>query len=320
MNVFFVRTRLQCIVAVKIQNEFLADQRYIAVFLYQKSRKEDDVAVYNTYEMLRAGAAKSHDIVGSDGILRNVLKLAAILLGVALRGGSALLAVIDSLPIALCLKLMRRPILQTFDDGSANINLNSRYFSNEPLPGSGWKRRALRLLFPQGPTRWMRDRSVRHYTIFPGKENILPADKVVAMDLDWASLLDDADLARLSGDIATVVLGTPHSECPDPEATRSLARRLAETADLYIRHPREGNWLADPVACSLKSPAEAVLLYLASKRPIRVFHFYSTTGYLINGRPGLEVINLMDPVTQQIFPEFADSSNGPWTLAKRDEA
>jgi hypothetical protein len=147
----------------------------------------------------------------------------------------------------------------TFDDGGVNINPNSRYFSVEPLPGTGWKRRALRLLFPKGPAKWMRDQSTRHYTIFPGKENILPADKVVGLDLNWATLLEGADMARLSGEIATVVLGTPHEDYPDPEASRSVARRLASAADLYIRHPREGLWLADPVACNLNSPAEAVL-------------------------------------------------------------
>ncbi len=320
MNVYFVRTRLECVIAMQIQNNFLADHKYIAVFLYQNSRNEDDAAVYETYEMLRAGAAKSHDIVEGDGIFQNVLMLFAILLSVALRGGNALLAVINSVPIALCLKLMRRPTLQTFDDGGVNINPNSRYFSIEPLPGSGWKRRALRLLFPQGPAKWMRDKSTRHYTIFPGKENILTADKVVGLDLDWASLLDGADLARLSGEIATVVLGTPHDDYPDPEASRLVARRLAGAADLYIRHPREGNWLADPVACNLNSPAEAVLLYLASRQPIRVLHFNSTTGYVLNGRPGLEAINVVDPNTRQIAPEFANGLKGPWTLAKRDEA
>jgi hypothetical protein len=307
MNVYFVRTRLECVIATQIQKNFLADQKYVAVFLYQYSRNEDDAAVYETYEMLRAGAEKSHDIVQADGILRNLLVLFSILLGVAVRSGSALLAVINSLPIALCLKLMRRPTLMTFDDGGVNINPNSRYFSVEPLPGTGWKRRALRLLFPKGPAKWMRDQSTRHYTIFPGKENILPADKVVGLDLNWATLLEGADMARLSGEIATVVLGTPHEDYPDPEASRSVARRLASAADLYIRHPREGLWLADPVACNLNSPAEAVLLYLASRQPIRVLHFNSTTGYVLNGRPGLEAINVVDPITRQIAPEFADS-------------
>lgn len=304
MNAYLVRTRLHCLIAMELQRTLFARQEYIAIFLYQKSREEDDPTVYATYELLRAGATESYDIVGQDGIVSNVAALTRALRKVSRAGGHAHLAVINSLPIALTLRLIGGPKLQTFDDGGINVNPASAYFSTEPLPGRGLRRWGSRLLFPQGHTKWMRDHSTRHYTILPGNENIVPADRVVPITLDWAKLLHEDDLPLLSGDIRTVVLGTPHEDFPDPDASRELARGLAEESDLYLRHPREGGWLENPIARNLRSPAEAVLLYLASRRPLRVYHFNSTTGYVLAKHPRMDVINLVDPESRTLQAEL----------------
>ena len=304
MNVYLVRTRLHCLISMEIQRQLNRNRPYIAIFLYQKSRDEDDSAVYETYESLRSGAVKSYDIVGQDGIFSNTLVLVKVLRRIKRHHGHAFLAVVDSLPVAIALRLTRGPGLQTFDDGSININPTSRYFSAEALPGRGWRRWIARLLFPQGHAKWMRARSTHHFTVFPGRENIVPASKVEPLEIDWEKLLHRDDLGPLKGDIATVVLGTPHEDYPDPDASRAAARRLAGEADLYIRHPREGNWLVSPATCSLKSPAEAALRYLALRQPVRVFHFDSTTGYVLRDHPGLEMINVVEPDTRQIVPEI----------------
>ena len=301
MNVFFIRTRLQCLVASRIVETLVPDQPYHAVFLYQKSRNEDSPAVYAHYERFRGAALGSTDIVSADGLLRNVARIVPVLARSKRSGGCCYLAVVDSVPVAVALRLVRRLPVETFDDGFFNIHPGSRLFGMGPLRGRGLKRRLARALFPQGSTEWMRTRSRRHHTIFPGYRNIVPEGRVTDLHLDWSKLLDPSDRARVKPGVRRVVLGTAHQDFPDPPASRRRAEKLMECSDLYIRHPRETHWSQHSSIMDFQSPAEAVLEELAKQSPLIVYHFNSTAAVSLCSHDEISFVNLVNADTRELL-------------------
>lgn len=300
MNVFFVRTRLQCLIAQNIVKNIFPNERYSVVFLYHYNRNEDSPLVYKVYESLRKDASCSLDIVSADGLLRNVMMMAPLVFWAVITGGRCVLAVVDSAPIALALRFFRKLKVETFDDGAFNILSNSRLYGFGPMKGGGLKKRISRLLFPKGSTEWMRGRSTKHYTIFSGQPNIVPQDKLHELKWDWSVLLSTQDKLRLVPGTHVVILGTPHEDFPNPEASRQVARLLIAEADLYIRHPREGTWLENEKVMDFDSPAEALLIELTKYNALTVFHFNSTVGYTLKKICRINFKNLVDPGTRQL--------------------
>lgn len=301
MNLFFIRTKLQCLIAQHICEKIVPEESYATVFLYQNHRKEDAPEVYKVYERLRSGAALSRDVISAKGLFNNVTTILPMMLQTKKTGGRCFLSVVDSVPIALASKIVHPIRLETFDDGAFNIQPGSRLYGSGPMVGRSFKKMLARLIFPYGSTEWMRQTSCNHYTIFPGKENILPRNKVVELNWDWECLINPIDLNSLPSKTKVVILGTPHDEYPDPEASRETARRLLQNADLYIRHPREGDWIKDSKARFFSSPAEAILIKLASLNPLTVYHFNSTTGHTLDGMRNIDLINLVDPYTRTLL-------------------
>ena len=276
-------------------------QPYYAVFLYQKSRDEDSPAVYRHYDRFRSAACGSSDIVGSNGLARNILGIIPILWQSQHRRGCCYLSVVDSVPVATALRLTPRLPLETFDDGFFNIHPGSRLYGMGSMSGSGVKRRLARVLFPIGSVEWMRARSRKHHTIFPGRPNIVPAERLTTVELDWSQLLEPADREKVATKVSVIVLGTAHQDFPNPESSRQRAAKLMKQADLYVRHPREEKWSAHCKMRDFDSPAEAVLQELSKSSRLIVHHFNSTTAITMDNRADLRFVNHVDPETRELL-------------------
>ena len=303
MKVFFIRTRLQCLIAARLVETIGQEQPYHAIFLYEKSRTEDSPAVYRHYDQFRRNAIGSTDIVSAEGLLHNVMRILPLLFRSQRLGGCCYLSVVDSVPVAMALRMVPWLPLETFDDGFFNIQPGSRLYGMGPLPGDGIKRQLARAFFPKGSTEWMRTRSRRHHTIFQGRQNILPDNRVTGIDLDWSKLLESTDRAKIVSGVRSVILGTAHQDFPDPEASRTRAERLLENADLYIRHPRETRWGEHPKICDFDSPAEAVLQEFAKHSSLTVHHFNSTVAATLGGHGAIRFVNMVDPETRKLTIE-----------------
>ena len=303
MNIFFIRTRLQCLIASQLVATVAKNQPYHAVFLYQNSRDEESPAVYRHYERFRRAAYGSSDIVGSDGLTKNIVCILPNLWRSQRTGGCCYLSVVDSVPVAAALRLTPGLPLETFDDGFFNIHPGSRLYGMGPMSGFGVKRRLARILFPNGSVEWMRARSRSHHTIFPGRPNILPDQCIRSLELDWSQLLEPADRTKIVAGYNSIVLGTAHQDFPDPEASRQRAAMLLNDADLYVRHPRETNWSEHAKICDFDSPAEAVLHELAKHSKLIVHHFNSTTAVTMEGHANLRFVNQVDPETRELLCE-----------------
>ena len=303
MIVFLIRTRLQCLIAARLVETIGQGQPYHAIFLYDKSRTEDAPAVYRHYQKFRRNAIGSTDIVSAEGLLHNIIRIFPLMFRSQLLGGCCYLSVVDSVPVAMALRMVPWLPLETFDDGFFNIQPGSRLYGMGPLPGGGLKRRLARAFFPNGSAEWMRTRSRRHHTIFPGRQNILPEDRVTNIDLDWSQLLEATDSNKIVPAVRSVILGTAHQDFPDPEASRKRADRLLENADLYIRHPRETRWNEHPKIQDFDSPAEAVLQELAKHSPLTVHHFNSTVAVTLSGHGAIDFINMVNDETRELAIE-----------------
>lgn len=304
MNTYFIRTRLQCLIAMEIQREQGQNNNYVAVFLYQKKRNEDSPMTYALYRQFEEGSSKVFHIVTGDGLFKSFTKALLVVGHTTLKGGTCFVASINSLPIALALRLCPLARLETFDDGAANILPTSNYFKERSNRHIGLRGTLIYAVFPRGWTFWMRQFTRRHYTIFPSWENIVDRKKLRILLFDWENLLILEDIERLGESVATVILGTCFVDFPSCEYLKNVAQELASTSDLYIVHPREPPVIEGENVKAFRSPAEALLVHLAKKRRIRVIHFNSSTAYALEGATNIEFVNLIDPMTFELAKEF----------------
>lgn len=297
MNVFIVRTRLQSLIVEKIISTEKVNS-YILVICYFENKEEDAPEVYVTYENIKKKAIFIIDIFANDNLLKNVTKYLLINLIACLTKGKVFLAGVDSFAFALAAKVFPFSEINTFDDGSYNVLKNSKYFCKTALDRKGIKGLVSRLLFPKGGAKYLRDRTKRHYTVFPDLENIVEQNRVITLEWDWTKLLDERDLDKLPSQAGTILLGTAFQDfnIPKQKKLRDKALELMASTDLYIMHPREKLWLNNSKVIRLHSPAEAVLKYMQgiTDDNLTVYHYDTTTAYSLRNHKHIKFIDLLD--------------------------
>jgi beta-galactosamide-alpha-2,3-sialyltransferase len=303
MNIFFIRNRLQCLIAMQIQKEIAMNESYIAVFMYQQTRHEDSPFVYEIYSQFENRSDEAIHLVAGESFMKTFARSLRLILRSRIQGGTCFLASIDSLPIVLALRLCRGIRLETFDDGAANILPSSHYFREVGTPRAGLKDVLSRLLFPKGWAFWARQVTQQHHTIYPLHENIVDRKKLNILNWDWKTLLCLKDLESLEKNISIIILGSPSIKSFFG-ARDVFSTNFVKNADLYLKHPRESSVVNLVHVKSFRSPAEAILIYLAKKRRIEVFHFNSSVAYALEGTVNIDFINLINPETRQLLKEI----------------
>lgn len=294
-HVFFVRTRLQAIIAKQIRERHgLSKQNTICVFMYQFSKDEETEQIKQSFQYLRSNSALSATYISATSFLINLVKLVAILLyaTVRYRTVNVYLASIDCYPIAVSLKIMPGITINTFDDGLANIGKSSKYYSVAPVAGQSIGRSLLRAVFPRGCAVWFRSKTRVHYTAYAGRTNIVGSDKIINIELRWDELLDKQDIALLPSRVNKVIVGVPHDDIQNLANSKEITIRLLPFVDIYIVHPREVFWHTSEKMVRLRSPAESVLFYLARKHNLVIYHFDSTIQLALENDSRFELVNL----------------------------
>lgn len=297
MNVFIVRTRLQSLIIEKIISVENV-KPYILVICYFENKNEDAPEVYISYEHIKKNAVFSLDMFANDSFVRNVAKYMVIHLIAYLTKDRIFLAGVDNFAFAFAAKLFPFSEINTFDDGSYNVLKSSKYFSESALDRNGIKGIISKTLFPKGGAKYLRDRTNRHYTVFPDLENIVEKSKLIDLEWDWARLLDKRDLDKLPSKAGTILLGTAFQDfsVTKQKKLKETASKLIANSDLYIMHPREKPWLDSSKVIRLHSPAEAVLKYLQgiASAKLTVYHYDTTTSYSLKNDKNIKFIDLLD--------------------------
>lgn len=295
MNVFIVRTKLQSLIVEKI----ICDEekgKYLLVICYLDNKYEDTSEVYDAYKRIKKNALFTMDVFCSSKISVNSLKFFLVQLAAFMTSGKVFLAVIDSYPFALSNRVFPFSEINTFDDGSYNVLKTSRYFSEAALARKGIKGVFSRLIFPKGGARYLRDRTKRHYTVFPDLDNIVEKDRIVNLDWDWTKLLDERDLEKLPATTDIILLGTAFQDfsITKQKNLKDKVIKLIDSAGLYIMHPREEPWLKNSKVVRLYSPAEAILKHIQNNtiNDLTVYHFDTTVSYSLKNSEHIKFIDL----------------------------
>ena len=299
MDVFIIRTRLQSLIVEKIiaiENK----KRYILIICYLDNKYEDDSEYYTTYKKNRKNAFFTIDIFCSSKISVNFIKFALAQLIAFITNGKIFLAVIDSYPFALSNRFFSSLEVNTFDDGSYNVIKSSMYFNETALVRKGIKGFVSKIVFPNGGAKYLRDRTKRHYTVFPDLDNIVEKDRLVNLDWDWSELLDNRDLEKLAIQTDTILLGTAFQDFSIKKQVKlkESIMKIIDDVGLYIMHPREVNWLTHSKVVKLHSPAEAVLKYIQStnNNELTVYHIDTTVSYSLKSNEHIRFVDLLSEV------------------------
>ena len=299
MDVFIVRTRLQSLIVEKIiaiENK----KRYILIICYLDNKYEDEYEYYTTYERNRKNAFFTIDVFCSSRISINFIKFTLAQLSASVTKGKVFLAVIDSYPFAFSNRFFPSLEINTFDDGSYNVIKSSAYFNESALARKGIKGFVSRMVFPSGGAKYLRQKTKRHYTVFPDLDNIVEKDRMVNLDWDWSELLDSRDLDKLPVCTHTILLGTAFQDF-SIETQVKLKEKIMKVIDnvgVYIMHPREENWLEHSKVVKLHSPAEAVLKYIQSTnyKALTVYHIDTTVSYSLKKNAYIRFVDLLSEV------------------------
>jgi hypothetical protein len=303
MNYLIVRTKLQAVIALSLLDAGVLQEPFVFLPLYHRRQDEDKEAVKSVYARLAGRAARTVPIVQEGRFGRNLCQHLVACFHSRSTGGSVFLAVVDYYGFALAHRLFPWARVVTFDDGAANIQTTSKYFAEKPLVGPGLKRAIVRRLLPSGPARYLRGRITRHYTIYPGHQNIVEDARVDVIQIDWIALLTERDRNLARRPVRQVLLGTVYEEIPF-ERYRSRYMWALEHCDAYLPHPRESRHPKTARAIwESESTAEAVLSHLLATNSgvITVYHFNSSVAYSFAGNERIRFIDALDEANADCF-------------------
>jgi len=254
--------------------------------------------------------------VGFPGLF---LYFVYLLLRCRLRGDRLFFSNINWYAFALALKCVPGQRINTFDDGTANVQVrNNSYLSEEPsrMPGvRGW---IARTLFPKGPAHFTRSRIERHYTIYPGLPNIAPDSCLHVVNLDWSRLIAAEDAAALPAVANRISLGTVYDEINRRLAvpvTEQDAELAIAWSDLHIPHPRQAT-RQSRLPAIVKYPAEAIISHYAKWGTVLVAHYNSSASLSFRNDPRVRLFDLMALAPMSSDTAAPDPETGMPTAAR----
>jgi hypothetical protein len=298
MNYIVIRTKLQAQIARRLVELGHVGRPFSVVRIYQYSKDEDAKGAYPAYELLEGSATNVASINQADGFWSNVYSTLRIFLTSSLTGGQVYLGSVNLYWFATALQICPWQTIFTFDDGSANFEVRENsYKSKQALPGDTLKRQLARLVFPFGASAFVITRITRHYTIYKNKTNIVGAEKLSFIEMDWLSLLEQRVVDTLPADVKVILLGTVYKEVFKDAVPTDLIMRLRSSVDLYIPHPRENS--DDCVGAS--ATAEAIIEYYARRNHVTVLHFGSSTYATFEGDERVSFIDIQNSLSAAEF-------------------
>jgi beta-galactosamide-alpha-2,3-sialyltransferase len=228
---FLCRTPLQariCLKIIETENIQKAD-----VFYYTQHDSESDRLYYSRLQ--RVGAHTQYIHLSNDryGIINYIIAyFLADKRFKTLQYKSIYLASIDAMLFRAFLKIHNDAHVFTFDDGTSNIIRNCAISYHAEDRG---RTEIIRRLARMQTRRQIRDKSLRHYSIYKEFENICPPERTVHLDIFPPSptAIDRTRNMKF-------FIGQPFEEYLNDGQIRRLQNFLkTQDFDYYIKHPRE---------------------------------------------------------------------------------
>ena len=294
MDIIFVRTKLQALIALNLVTENLISRNFIFVKCHQKNINEDAIELDFLYKKIEKKAFYTTHIVEKNGLIRCSLQVYLLSILAVISCGKFFLASITYYGFSITAKF--NPLLKiiTFDDGMANYDKNSAYFKHEILDdNASFFRGLLNFLFPHGSSTFLRKKIILHYTIFKNIENIVPSKKLKHININWDRYLSNEDilfLKKFAKSEVSVLIGTVYYE-KEPSLKReeeeqkrnfinNFQQRFLSKFDFIISHPRDSSSFSRlKISRKFYGPAESVIGFLQNQslvKRINIYHLRST--------------------------------------------
>lgn len=182
-------------------------------------------------------------------------------------------ASIDNRYVQLIASNLREAEVFTFDDGYANLNYNGSYYQNgKPnlVRKLLWGFVGVKLF-----TKNIRDLIVKHYTIYPDKENI-------SSNLGLLTLVNLSGSCQSENKSLNIFLGQPLYEVNSKANTYYINNLLIKLdIDIYLPHPRENYVIKEfnklKVVDTNLICEDYVIELLKLNYNVNIFSFFSTT-------------------------------------------
>ena len=292
MDIIFVRTKLQAVIALNLVTENLISRNFIFVKCHKQNINEDAIELDFLYKKIEKKAFYTTHIVEKNGLIRCSLQVYLLSILAVISCGKFFLASITYYGFSITAKF--NPLLKiiTFDDGAANYDNNSEYFKHETLDdNASFFRGLLNFLFPHGSSFFLRKKTILHYTIFKNIENIVPSKKLKHININWDRYLSNEDilfLKKFAKSEVSVLIGTVYYE---KESTlkreeqkinfiNNIQQRFLSKFDFMISHPSFSRLKPETlISRKFYGPAESVIGFLQNQslvKKINIYHFRST--------------------------------------------
>jgi hypothetical protein len=312
MDHILVRTKLQTLIAGQLIAEGIVSRDPHVVVL---ARHDDDTSASDVEHQLQRLSDRIEKVSrwdrSRDGFILTLLRFLVVLLRSKLSGGVVYVANINWYPFAFALKIAPRMSIRSFDDGTANIERRpNSYLSETPPAGTGIVGWAARKLFPRGAAYFVRQRIDRHYSIYPGLENIAEPGKLNFVAIDWARLASSEDLESLPAVATRIFIGSVYNELNRREhqlITPELVATAIAWCEVHIPHPRHARDI-ERMAWQIHLPAESIIEHFAKTNNVTVAHFGSSAILPFRDDPRVRAIDLLNATDRNYFCQQAASA------------
>ncbi|MDA7562978.1 glycosyltransferase family 52 protein [Gammaproteobacteria bacterium] len=296
MDIVIVRTKLQACIALNLIESGEISKRFIFIKNFWRAQNEDSSKTHDTYLQISKKALATSFFIEAKGTLRGTIFIWLLSLIPLLTNGKILFAGVNLYSFALVAKFNPLLKINTFDDGSANIRGHSIYYSEEPLPKSkkiGTS--AINFFFKKGAAFYLRQRTLLHFSIYPGRDNIVPDLKIKFIHLNLG--IDDSDskiLLNILKPKMRILVGTTFEH---PYNILSFLKRNFENFfDLIILHPRDTTSLRLwNNAFHFNSIAENIISSLENSSTVTdidVYHFSSSVSDTFKNNKKISLIDI----------------------------
>jgi hypothetical protein len=317
MDIVFVRTKLQSrIVLNLIENNQIQDN-FLFIKNFWQSKNEDSKHVLLSYNDISQLAKFTYHFVEKDGVLRNSVMLWLLSIFASLTGGRFFFAGINVYSFAIARRFNPFLKIHTFDDGAANIRPTTIYYSEEPLSNNKVSNRLVNFLFPKGSAYYLRSKINVHHSIYKGKQNVVPPNKINFLDFKWnhENLNDQKIIYGLLKPKMNILIGSSMHEHAW-NAMGLLERDYWGAFDLVILHPRDQSSLNRwPNAHHFETLAENLINYILSLETIlelNIYHLGSSVedAFVQNNFSNkLNFINLSNQDAKESNAQFLEKEN-----------
>lgn len=292
MDHIIIRTKLQAVIAKQLLADGFAKPEPHLIFLI----KDGEPPLDQFFESASTPDAKVTTLKRQRlGFMITFFRIYLIFQRCKKRKENLFVANINSYPVALALKLTPNFEICTFDDGSANVQKDSLFFSDKPELSDKFRTLLARILFPYGSCHFVRTRIAEHYTIYPGADNIVSRSKTRALSVNWQGLIAPTDRSTLPGEVKRIFLGTVYGEPLFRKKALIDPQKAIEWSDLYIPHPRQPEGESPKIHPKLsKYLAETLIGHYASLSKITVAHYGSSSVIPYAKDPNVDLINLYE--------------------------